>query len=118
MQRLAGLEITISDAMLAATLAERLADALESVGVEVDDASERRISIEITQTLIHPVPAFDCVIDYDRRLGVTPLRGRQSRAQNWDFEVACSEAVSAVVVDLLSDPDVRLFLAPIESASS
>lgn len=83
---------------------------LQEQGVRVESGAAKVIEARVVRVLIHPKPAFTCVIDYNVKLGTERPRGLQSRAESWMFKKSCSDAVTQAVVDLLNAQHTQRYL--------
>lgn len=106
----AGGKLVVNEDDFSGAMVSRMIAALETHGVPVEDASPRIIEIQVVRVSIHTTASFDCVIDFNRRLGGGPLRGMQARAGKWDIEKACGDATSQAAIEALMDADMRAYL--------
>ena len=107
---IAGPDVVVSEDEFTSALVNGLVQTLRQQSARVDPNAERSIEIRVVRVSLQPTMTFDCVIDFNRWLGGGRLRGLQSRASNWNFQSACTAALSQAAVDTLNDPDTKTYL--------
>jgi hypothetical protein len=108
--QIAGPDVVVSEDEFTTALVDRIIQTLRDRTVPLDPNSQRAVEFQVVRVSLQPTMDFDCVIDFNRKLGDGRLHGLQSRAKSWNFEKACAAAVSQAVVDALNDPDTRTYL--------
>jgi hypothetical protein len=100
---LAGTDVTVNEDEFSDVLVEHLTEILQNSNVSVAPMSERLIEIQVVRISLQPDTTFNCVIDFNRKLGKGEFYGFQSRAKSWNFMTACQEALKKTATDILND---------------
>jgi hypothetical protein len=101
----------VDDDAFTTALAARVSAALEALHVVVHPQAERSIRLRVTHVSARQAGLhFECVVDFNRRLGYGSTVGLQARGVDIDIHEACSLAVKEAATTALADGAVRSYL--------